>query len=343
MKLPAVSWFPPFEPHRWLVGGHRMTIAAYLAERVRGSRPRHETRRIFHVDDATKVLGVCSWRDDRHTAPTLVLAHGLTGDADAVYMRLVAHKAFAAGFNVVRLNTRNCGGTEGWTPELYHTGLTEDLRAVVEELISQDGLQRIYLGGFSMGANMVLKLAGEWGADTPAQVRGLAAISPPIQLAQASKAINTGFVNGLYQRNFLASLTSLVESKSTDHPGRYDAGSIAGIRSLRDYDDRFIAPNFGFADADDYYAQASSGPWLEHIRIPALVVHARDDSLIPFEPFEGWIAKRPDNVLFLTPRRGGHVGFIGRRPAVGASWRDTDRHWAENRIVQWFHWLESSK
>jgi len=187
----------------------------------------------------------------------------------------------------------------------------------------------------------VLKAAGELGAAEG--LAGVCAISPPIELAQASSAIDRGLVNAVYQESFLRSLRALVAEKARAHPGRYDPRDLAEVRSLRDFDDRFIAPCFGFRDADDYYARGSAGPWLPKIRVPTLVVHARDDSIIPFRPFEHWIAAGLPNVRFLTPARGGHVGFVSARPARNEHWRDADLGWAENRIVQFVAWLERAR
>ncbi|MDP6929838.1 MAG: alpha/beta fold hydrolase, partial [Planctomycetota bacterium] len=132
-----------------------MTVAAALSERWRRSPPRPRSR-LFRVDDETSVLALCHWQEDREARATVVLLHGLTGDADAGHMRGTACKLIAEGFNVVRLNMRNCGGTEELTPSLYHTGLVDDLRAVLLELGQADGLSRIYFGGFSMGGNVAL-------------------------------------------------------------------------------------------------------------------------------------------------------------------------------------------
>ncbi|MEQ9501762.1 MAG: alpha/beta fold hydrolase [Deltaproteobacteria bacterium] len=317
-----------FVPTRALPFGHLMTIASALSEHVRRRPKLPELRRRFRTDDETEVLGVCSWHDDTPRATVIVL-HGLTGDGDASYIVNTAHKLFARGFDVVRLNARNCGGTESWTPTLYHTGLTEDLAAVVDTLVAE-GRGPLHAIGFSMGGNVVLKYAGERGAAS--HLERVVAVSPPVEIALASAAIDRGFLNGIYQRAFLDSLADLVRRKAKLFPGRYDVAGLKGATSLRIFDDRYIAPCFGFADADDYYFRASAGRHLEGIRAETLVLHARDDSFVPAAPLEEWRRWAPDHVHIEITERGGHVGFVARRAArVG----DPDAFWAENRAVDW--------
>ncbi len=339
MSLPEIERFPEFVPHPIAGGGHPGTITSALLDPRRRSVPPTPRRWIIAVDEHTSVTALCSWQPERRRAPTMVLVHGLTGDADSGYVRGTAMKAWLRGFNTVRVNVRNCGGTEALTSTLYHVGLSSDLRAVVSRLIDV-GLPRIYCTGFSMGANIVLKMAGEWGDDIPEAVRGLVAVSPPIELAASSKAIDTGFWNGLYQRSFLKELTALVRRKAEAHPGRYDVAALRGVRNLRDFDGRFVAPCFGFADADDYYERASAGRVVAAITVPTLVLHAADDSLVPIDAIAEWQARRPENVRFAITERGGHVAFLGAEPAVGADHRDLDRFWAENRVVEFCGALE---
>ncbi len=270
----------------------------------------------------------------------MVLLHGLTGDADAGHMRGTACKLIAEGFNVVRLNMRNCGGTEKLTPSLYHTGLVNDLRAVLLELGQVDGLSRIYFGGFSMGGNVALKLAGEWGASMPDFLRGVMAVSPPIELARSSEAIGSGGFHRVYELLFLRALKAMIRRKAKQCPDRYDISALPQVKSLRDFDNAYVAPAFGFDDADDYYARASAGPVLAAITLPTLVVHARDDSLVPFGPIGDWMTSKPPMVSFAISDRGGHVGFIGRRRAANSDHQDSDRFWAENRMVQFVTMLE---
>src|SRR5713226_1150974 len=162
----------PFVPHRIFKQGDAQTISAHLwPGRFRARENTRDEARLFQVEPGSRVLARCRWQANRIEHATLVMWHGMEGSTASAYMLATADKAFRAGFNVVRVNFRNCGGTEHLSPTLYHGGLTEDLRVVIDELISRDGLARIFMAGFSLGGNMVLKLAGEYGDHPPAEVK----------------------------------------------------------------------------------------------------------------------------------------------------------------------------
>src|SRR2546422_5020998 len=171
----------PFRPHPLLRNGHAMTIVAAFMRR-HYLRPRAEER-CFEVDADSKLLGHCHWQEGKdRAAPVLVLVHGLEGSSASNYMLGIGEKAWQRGFHVIRLNQRNCGGTEGLTPTLYNSGMSSDYRAVFEELSSGDGFSRIFFAGYSMGGNLVTKMAGEFGEAVPAALRGVAAVCPAINL-----------------------------------------------------------------------------------------------------------------------------------------------------------------
>jgi hypothetical protein len=238
-------------------------------------------------------------------------------------------KAFRAGFNVVRMNVRNCGGTDHLTPALYHAGLTSDARIVIDELINKDRLTRIIIAGFSLGGNQVLKLGGEYGDRSPSQLRGLVAISPSLDLHASSKRLMARR-NWLYQRNFVYSLKRRIRIKERLYPDLYQTNGLHHLNTIRAFDDKYIAPAFGFAGADDYYTQASSLPYIKHLRLPTLIIHAQDDPFIPFAPLRDPAIGANPNVLLLAPQRGGHVAFI----ADDQTSKVEDRFWAENRLIE---------
>src|SRR5271167_939726 len=159
-----------------------MTIAANFWPRP-VPRLSRGVARSFETDPGTQVLGQCHWQQNPREHPTLVVLHGLEGSCESGYMRGTGEKAWIAGFNVVRLNQRNCGGTEQLTSTLYHSGRSGDSQAVVLELIERDGLPEIFCAGFSMGGNLMLKMAGDWGAAAPVALRGIVAIAPALDLA----------------------------------------------------------------------------------------------------------------------------------------------------------------
>ena len=321
----------PFAPHALFRSGHAQTIAAALRlprrRELRGEEGLYESRTV-EVEPGERVLLKCRWRDDRRRAPTLLILHGLEGSSSSLYVLGTAQKAFRAGFNVACMNMRNCGDTEHLSRTLYHSGMTGDIHSVLsEELAGREGLKEIYLAGFSMSGNMVLRLAGDYGADSPRALAGVAAVSPSIDLTGCAERL-VRRENAVYRRSFMRSLRRRVRRKSRLYPALYDTRGLWRVRTLRQFDDRITAPHGGFGDAADYYARASSVGVIARIRIPTLILHAADDPLIPAGPFfDPSIAGNP-NVLLVLTGRGGHVGFI-----AGASPHE-DRRWAENRAVE---------
>lgn len=320
----------PFRPHRLFRNGHAQTVVYYAWPHRRrlGDEHRRDEGRLFEVEPGTRLLAHCRWQERRRERPTLVLVHGLEGSSDSIYMVGIARKAFRAGFNVVRLNSRTCGGTEHLTKTLYHSGMSGDLRHIVGELAESDGLRSIYLAGFSMGGNLVLKLAGEYGDDPPRELSGVCAVSPAMDLGACAEAIERR-ANWLYERSFVRDLRRRVGRKAKLFPGVYDTRNLRRVRTVRDFDELFTAVHGGFKDAEDYYRQCSALHLVPRIRVPTLIVHAQDDPFIPFEPaFRNPSLVENPHVILLATRHGGHVAFIGE--AAGGE----DRFWLENRVVE---------
>ncbi|MBA3950106.1 MAG: alpha/beta fold hydrolase, partial [Acidobacteria bacterium] len=269
----------PYVAPRWLRNGHAMTIFTWAKPRALRSLPAPELRQ-FSTSDDTQVVAACHWHADRTARRTLLLLHGLEGSSNAHYMRGVADKAWRAGMNVVRLNQRNCGGTEHLTPGLYHSGLTADPHAVLRELIDRDGLPFVVLAGYSMGGNVLLRLAGELGADAPPELKGVAAVSPVVDLEACVTAMERRG-NYVYQWNFMRNLRRSIRRKAALFPGAYDVAPLARTRTIRGFDDTYTAPHHGFGDAANYYYQASALRVAGNIRIPALIITAADDPFVP--------------------------------------------------------------
>lgn len=284
-------------------------------------------------------MGHCRWQERPTEHPILVAWHGIEGSSASTYMLSTAEKAFLAGFNVIRMNLRTCGGTEHLTPTVYHGGLTEDLREVVRQLIETDGLSRIFLAGFSLGGNLVLKLAGEYGANPPKEVLAISAVSPSIDLT-ASAAMILKRSNWIYNRDFVYRLKKRIRTKHKLYPGRYDITGLSSINTLRDFDDRYTAQAHGFANAEDYYYKASSIRVIDRVHIPSLIIHAQDDPFIPFAPLRDPAITNNPYILLIDPERGGHVAFVaGTPPNHSGSGEDStseDRFWAENRLLEFF-------
>jgi predicted alpha/beta-fold hydrolase len=313
----------PFVPRWGLRGPHRQTLASYFLRRA--NRLPAPENRLVKVNDDTRLLCHCNWQQAKQSSLTVVIVHGLAGSSASPHVVGLAGKAWVAGMNVVRINMRNCGGSETLTPTLYHSGLSSDVGAVVRELILRDRCERLALTGYSMGANLVLKLAGEWGEAPPREVRALAVISPLTDLSASSDALHLR-ENRLYEWQFVFKLSRLLRRKAELFPGRFDTRRLKGIRSLREFDDRIVGPYNGFAGADDYYERARSSRCAEKICVPTFIIHSTDDPFIRILPeTRAKIAANP-NIRFLETERGGHCAFL----AAPAGY---DGRWAERQVV----------
>jgi hypothetical protein len=257
----------------------------------------------------------------------MLLVHGLEGSSSSRYMLGTAEKAYDLGFNVLRLNLRNCGDTEHLTPTLYNSGLSGDIRAVIRELVERDRLRMIFLVGFSMSGNIVLKLVGEDGDRAAGEIAGVCAISPSVDLTACAAAIEQRS-NWVYQQSFMRSLRRRIRNKQKLYPERYDTSDLHLVRTIREFDERYTALDGGYLSADDYYKRASALRLIPNIRVPSLIIHAQDDPFIPFQPLADACVTNNPYVLLLAPRRGGHVSF------VAADTYTEDRFWAENRAVE---------
>jgi predicted alpha/beta-fold hydrolase len=314
-----------FIPKRGLTNGHLMTVYCWGRRRRFPRLPPPETRH-FDVEPGVRVLAHCHWQRDRAAQPALIALHGLEASSQAHYMRGIADKAFAAGFNVVLLNQRNCGGTESLTRGLYHSGLTVDAVHVLNELVTLDGISRIVVAGYSLGGNLALKLAGDFGDAAPAVLKGVCAVSPVMELAACVDALERK-QNCVYQWNFVRHLKARMRRKDAFQPGAFALDRLDAIRTVRQFDDAYTAPYFGFNGAGDYYHRASAARVIDRISVPALIITAEDDPFVPVEPFrDPRLAANPHIRLALT-RHGGHCGFLG--DAVNGD----DGYWAEERIV----------
>ncbi len=315
----------PFAPHPWLTNPHVQTLAAKYRRRPALLAGVPGEDRLFRVDPESQIKGVCSWQPNRQ-APGLILIHGLEGCHDSPYMRGIAHKAWHAGLNVIRLNQRNCAGTEHLTPTLYNAGLSRDLRAVADELTGQDGIRSLWVAGYSMGGNLVLKMAGEAGETCPG-LRGVAVVCPNVHPAACVAALERRH-NWIYHQYFVRRLKARLERKAKLFPGKWDLALLNKVRTLSQFDEAYTAPDGGYRNAADYYERSGARHVLDAIRVPTLLITARDDPFVPFASFDVSHIHRNPRIQLVTPAQGGHCGFI--QP----SRKSEDGHWAENRIVE---------
>jgi predicted alpha/beta-fold hydrolase len=314
---------PDFSPHPLLKNGHLMTVASAFWRRSFTLPP--PTDRLFQVDPESRILGHCHWQQGRDkSAPLLALVHGLEGSSDSNYMRGIAEKAWNRGFHVIRLNQRNCGGTELLTPTLYNSGLSSDYRAVLDEL-SIDGFTSILFAGYSMGGNLVTKMAGELGDRAPSALRGIAAVCPALNLAACADALERPD-NYFYQRHFVAGLLARYAKKTKLFPERYSSNGFGPIRTVREFDDAITAPHFGYRDAQEYYQAAGASRVVNNIRVPYLLITAQDDPFVPYEAIRASGVEQNRHVTLHAPKHGGHCAFI-------SSESGNARFWAESQIV----------
>lgn len=255
----------------------------------------------------------------------IVLLHGLEGSAEAGYFASFAQEALVRGYGVHRLNMRTCGGTEDLCETMYHSGLTGDTKFILEQL-----KQPIFLVGFSLGGNVALKLAGELGQND--LLAGVCAVSTPIDLAACVRAIDKPS-NILYSRRFLKRLRERVRRMNMRVPQAYSLLGLDDVRTIWEFDDRFTAPLFGFGTAANYYATQSATNYLDSIRVPTLVISAKDDPLVPFEIYRHRAFQNNPALTLLATNHGGHLGFLARRKP---------RFWLDGVALDWIDSVRSS-
>jgi predicted alpha/beta-fold hydrolase len=297
---------------------HLLTILGNFWPRKLDMLPYPLESRFYRTEPDVQVL-VQTQRPAGPRRGEMILVHGLEGSAEAGYMRTMAKAGLDARYAVNRLNIRTCGGTEHLCNTLYHSGLTVDLRAVLDQF-RDEGRAPVHLVGYSLGGNLVLKLAGELGEAAAPLIASVCAISTPIDLAACSRRLGQP-ANRVYERRFLKRMRKRVAAT-----GRFTAGEIRHARSVYEFDDRFTGPSFGFRGADHYYQTQSSRQFLERIRVPSLLIQAKDDIFIPFEIFEHPAVHANPHVRLHVTEHGGHIGFLSRR---------RPRFWADQAVLEW--------
>ncbi|MGA3080580.1 MAG: alpha/beta fold hydrolase [Terracidiphilus sp.] len=319
------GWLTPFEPRRGLSNCHLQTIVGNFLP-----RPPFRLAAVsetVEVDpaDGSRVLCHCHWQEDLTAQLTVLLVHGLEGSSDSRYMQGIAVRAWEAGWNVIRMNMRTCGGTETLTPTLYHSGLSGDVGAVARHYAQRFGLKRLALVGYSMGGNMVLKLAGEWGRRPP--LCAAATVCPAVDLAPGADALHEPLNLG-YEYRFLRGLLARYARKAALFPGIYASRkSIGPVRSIRQFDDKIVARYWGFRDADDYYDRAAAARVVDRIAVPTLVLRALDDPFIRLLPQTRAKLLANPQVSLVETLHGGHCAFLSRDPG-------NEIHWAEATVIR---------
>jgi uncharacterized protein len=317
----------PFRPCRGLTNGHLQTIIGNFYPRPAFRCPSISEAVVVDPIDGSRVLCHCDWQPDpvRASRLTILLVHGLEGSSDSRYIKGIAARAWEAGCNVIRMNMRNCGDTDALTPTLYHSGLSGDVGAVIRHFQERYGLGRVALVGYSMGGNLVLKLAGEWGDHSP--LCAVATVCPAIDLAVGSDALHEP-QNRIYEWRFLRGLMRRFHRKAALYPHIYETQNVGPVRSLREFDHKIVARYCGFRDADDYYYRAASARVVDRIAVPTLILSAIDDPFVRLLPETRAVLLANPHVTLIETQHGGHCAYLSRD-------RGDDIHWAEATAMRY--------
>ncbi|MGH9575628.1 MAG: YheT family hydrolase [Candidatus Acidiferrales bacterium] len=310
---------------------HLLTIAGNFWPRPLDTERFPVRDRYYAIEPGIEIL-VHEQQPQGSPRGQIVLVHGLEGGSDSGYMRSLAQAALEHGLGVHRFHMRSCGGTESRSGNiLYHSGQTGDLKFVTRAIGEEQG-GPLFLTGFSLGGNVVLKFVGELGEEAIKWIDGVCAVSTPIELGICARSLEKP-CNFLYENRFLGRLKDRIRRKSALTPGLFRIEDLPEAKTVRDFDDLFTARCFGFGTAEHYYESQSSGQYLERIRIPALLVQAKDDPLIPFEIYSNHPAfQRNPNLQLLATEHGGHLGFLSR---------SKPRFWLNETILEFLESLES--
>lgn len=314
---------PPFVPPWWLRDGHSQTLTALLHRS--GTGDHGESVRI-PIEAGS--LGGHLHRARAGSDACVIVIHGIGGSAHEPFVVRTARGAAERGLNALRLHLRGAG--ESVDPAyagLFHSGLTADVRAAVQWALAWH--RRVHLVGFSLGGQLVLRTAGEWGEDAPAALRSVVAVSAPLDLAEAA-AFSERRRATLYRLAIVRGLGVRFEAARASLGAGWATLSLRTVSTIRGFDAVVTAPYFGFRDIDDYYARASCGQVLPRIVPPTLLVHAADDPLVPVASVRRIACDLP-RIRTVLPEQGGHVGFFGAGRAEG----DRTRFWAEERALEW--------
>jgi predicted alpha/beta-fold hydrolase len=299
----------PYHAPWWLPGGHLQTLYSALgpAPRVAWRRERWDTPDGDFID--------LDWAG-ADSGPLLALFHGLEGGSSSHYARKIAAQAAMRGWRCVVPHFRGCSGEANRLARAYHSGDSAELDWIMRRLRPD------YAAGVSLGGNALLKWLGEQGAAAATLVRRAVAVSAPLDLAASGHTLDRALNRWLYAAHFLATLKPKALAKIAQHRLEIDAAQVTRARTLHEFDDRVTAPLHGFRDADDYWARSASGPWLERIRVPTLVLNALNDPFLPRAALAAAARRASTDVMLEFPATGGHAGFPGRG------------HWLARRVLE---------
>jgi len=323
----------PFKPAWWCRGSHFQTVW----RRLLGPTPAGATQRERWEtpDDDFIDMDWLTHGPIRYDGPIVLILHGLEGSSRSKYVLGLLSQLNRIHWQGIAMNFRSCSGEINRQPRFYHSGETTDLAWVVSRVMQMFPARPIYLVGFSLGGNVLLKWLGEDGEKVPAAVRAAVAVSVPFNLEIAARRIDRG-INRIYAAVFLKTLKEKTLQKMARYPGLLDPRVIHPIRSFAAFDDLVTAPLHGFRDGLDYWRSSSSARFLNGIRRPTLLISAEDDPFLPGEYLPKKIVTGSKWLESDFTAHGGHVGFVQGPMPWAAS------YWIEQRIVQFLQKQEGS-
>ncbi len=311
----------PFDP--FFKNPHLATVAGNFWKRPVSEARWPVEAKLYQTEPGVQVL-VHTQNPGGAPRGEVVLVHGLEGSSESGYARSMAFGALERGYAVHRFNMRGCGGTEALSLMSYHAGQTSDLLHVLRARREASGAP-LFLVGYSLGANVSLKLAGQLREAAKGLLAGVVSVSAPIDLGACADAINRPS-NYIYQNRFLDRLKERIRRKNRLSPDVYTLEHLPKVKSIRDFDDFYTARLFGFGTAANYFATQSSNQFLEEIRVPTLALIAKDDPMVPFHVYDHPAFAR-NSLLRLAPvEHGGHLGFIAR---------SQPRFWLDETVLDW--------
>ena len=335
-SLPAYA-YPAFVPHKYLRGGHLQTLAGnFLRRKLTLPSPEPllvEVEGPIAGYGATQVRCDCHWQPEAVRAErlTVILIHGLEGSSNSQYMLGNAARMIAAGWNVVRMNMRSCGGSDSLSPTIYHSGRSEDVAQVLNRIVEEHRLEQVALVGYSMGGNMALKFVGEYGEALPGPLKAVVGISPLMDLAPSSKALHQKS-NSIYEWHFVRALRRRLRTKAELFPRLYPKELANRLHTMRDFDNYVVAEYGGFRDADDYYQKVASSQYAAAYRRPTLILHSLDDPFIRMLPTTRAALIANPHVTYFETKHGGHCAFLSTRSTEPVQ---SDAYWAEHLLLDY--------
>ena len=311
-----------FDPHPLVRGPIAQTITGSQFT-DKGELPQKIQHRI-RLDDNNLLL-MYELKVPEESAPVVLIGHGMGGCSESGYVRRISSKLFQEGFGVFMMNHRGSGRGIGLCDRLWNGGSSEDLAQTIQYIVDLYPTRKILVMGFSLSGNILLKYLGE-GREIPSNVHSTLAVNPPIDLKVASQQISEGRWSNTFNKYYLKLMNRQVEAMVQCHPEAFRPATTPN--TIWEFDVEYTAPAFGYPSAEAYYEQCSSKQFLEQITVPTTILCSQDDPFIPSEVFQS--ARMSQQIDFINPANGGHMGYISRsRNDFG------DRRWMDFICVQW--------